>query len=671
MLRNRLLKSTLPAILLLWLALAAHAQQQTLTPEMVVSLKSASSVTIDPTEKNIAYILRTPRGAEEETGGAFTELFVMPASGGAAKQFTFKPNGVSSPQWSPDGKWIYFTARRKELDEHNEVYRIPVDGGEAEQVSKSSNGVRQYLLSPDGKWLAYAMSDAQTASDKNAAKLGNDANTVDKTFKHHRLYVQAVGSSEAKAISGERSVWDFDWSPDASQLVFQASATPRTDDSYMFKQIFVVGREGGAAPKTLTETKGKLGNLAWSPDGKLIAFNAGVDETDPAAGSIFVVPASGGAAKNLSENYEGTVLWVDWLDAATLVFTATERSHTALNTMPATGGAKKAIIASGYAFANASTTADGKTFALAMNAFNHTSEAFVGNFATKKVTRLTSTNPELDQIKFSGAKEISWKAKDGLEITGLLMLPLDYQTGKKYPCIAQIHGGPESAYVEGWTTNYVTWSELLAAAGYVVFSPNYRGSTGRGVAYAKADHKDLGGKEFEDVLDGLDFLAQQGYVDLERVGIGGFSYGGYFSAWAATRHTEHFKAASMGAGIANWLSFTGTSDIPKENSMVHWNLDVYKNMPLVWDRSPMAHVEKSQTALLISHGDKDDRVPLGQGWEIYTAMKLLNKTVEFDIYPREAHGFGERNHQLFSIKRNLEWFEKYVKNAATRTSLPN
>jgi dipeptidyl aminopeptidase/acylaminoacyl peptidase len=200
-----------------------------------------------------------------------------------------------------------------------------------------------------------------------------------------------------------------------------------------------------------------------------------------------------------------------------------------------------------------------------------------------------------------------------------------------------------------------------------VFSPNYRGSTGRGVAYSKADHKDLGGKEFDDVIDGLDFLAQQGYVDLERVGIGGFSYGGYFSAWAATKHTERFKAASMGAGIANWVSFTGTSDIPQENSMVHWNLDVFKNMEKAWSRSPMAHVEKAQTALLISHGDKDDRVPISQGWEIYTAMKLLGKKVEFDIYPREAHGWAERNHQLLSIKRNLEWFDKYVKDAASAT----
>ncbi len=658
--RNRLTRKMAISFFML-LAFAAHAQQQTLTPEMVVSLKIVSSVTIDPAGKNIAYILTTPRGADEDAGGRYSELFVIPATGGTARPFTYKPNAASSPQWSPDGKWIYFASRRKEFDEQNEVYRIPVDGGEAQLVSKSSNGVRQFKLSPDGKWIAYTMTDAATATEKSDAKKGHDIQTVDKSFKQHRLYAQAVESSESQSLSGEMSVWDFEWSPDGGQIIYQASATPKTDDSFMFKKIYLASTDGRMPPKVLTETNGKLGNMAWSPDGKQIAFLAGVDESDPANGSIFVVPAAGGAAKNLSQNYEGTVTWVGWLDAATLIFSATERSHTTLNTMSPNGGSLKRLIDSGYSLFNVSATANGKTLAMAANTYKHHNEVFVYSQATKKMTRLTNSNPELDNLRFSGTKEISWKAKGGLEITGLLMLPLDYQAGKKYPCVVQIHGGPESAYVEGWTTSYVTWSELLAARGYVVFSPNYRGSTGRGVAYSKADHKDLGGKEFDDVIDGIDFLVQQGYVDPARVGIGGFSYGGYFSAWAATKHTERFKAASMGAGIANWVSFTGTSDIPYENSMVHWNLDVFKNMEKAWGRSPLAFVEKSQTPLLISHGDKDDRVPISQGWEIYTALKLLGKKVEFDIYPREAHGWAERNHQLLSIKRNLEWFEQYVK----------
>ncbi len=669
--QSRSLKGVL-VVMLLFVVASSRAQQQTLTPEMVVSLKTISAVMIDPTGKNVAFVLRTPRGAAEETGSAYTELCVIPAAGGNARQFTHRPSGASSPQWSPEGKWIYFQSQRKETDEHAEVYRIALDGGEAEQVTHSGNGVRQYALSPDGKWIAYTMTDAQTPVEKEAAQKGEDVQVVGKEIKHHRLYVQGLNSSEARRITAEMSVWEFEWSPDASELVIQASATSRTDDSYMFKKLYVVPREGTGAPRILTETNGKLGAMAWSPDGKNIAFLAGVDSSDPTNGSILVVPAQGGAAKNLSDNFEGTVSSVDWLNASTLIFSATERSHTTLNTMPATGGSPTRVISSSYALGSAAVLAnDGKTFALALNTNNHPNEAFAGNLATKKLVRLTHSNPELDNMHFSGAREIAWKAKDGLEITGLLMLPHDYQTSKKYPCIVQVHGGPESAYVEGWTTSYVTWSELLAARGYVVFSPNYRGSAGRGVAFAKADHKDLGGREFEDVIDGVDYLVQQGYVDPGAVGIGGFSYGGYFSAWAATRYTERFKAASMGAGIADWISFTGTSDIPYENSMVHWNLEVYKNMPLVWERSPMAHLEKSQTALLISHGDKDDRVPLGQGWEIYTALKLLGKTVEFDIYPREAHGWAERNHQLYSIKRNLEWFDEYVKKAATRVSVPN
>jgi len=656
------------AVVFVLLAFTVYAQQQTITPEMVVSLKSVSSVTIDPAGKNIAYLLTTPRGADDDAGGRYSELYVIPATGGAAKQFTYRPNNASAPQWSADGKWIYFASRRKEFDEQNEVYRIPVDGGEAQLVSKSSNGVRQFKLSPDGKWIAYTMTDAATAAEKSETKKGNDVQTVDKNFKQHRLYIQAIGSDEAKAIMGEMSVWDFEWSPDGSQIIFQASATPKTDDSYMFKKIYLGWTNGHMPPKVLTETKGKLGNMAWSPDGKQIAFLGGVDESDPTNGSIFVVSAMGGQAKNLSENYEGTVTFVSWLDATTLLFSTTERSHTALNTMSTRDGVIKRLFDSGYGLSNVTISADGKTLAMAAHTYKHPSEVFVYPMLTKKMTRLTNSNPELENVRFSGNKEISWKAKDGLEITGLLMLPLDYQAGKKYPCLVQVHGGPESADLDGWATSYVRWSELAAAHGYVVFSPNYRGSTGRGGAYSKADHKDLGGKEFDDVIDGVDFLAQQGYVDLDRVGIGGFSYGGYFSAWASTRHTERFKAASMGAGIANWVSFTGTSDIPYENSMVHWNLDVFKNMEKAWSRSPMAHVEKSQTALLISHGDKDDRVPISQGWEIYTAMKLLGKKVEFDIYPREAHGWAERNHQLLSIKRNLEWFDKYVKEAAASST---
>jgi dipeptidyl aminopeptidase/acylaminoacyl peptidase len=638
----------------------ASAQQKTITPEVVVSLKTVSNVVIDPTGRNVAYILNTPRIADEDAGAAYRELFIVPAAGGSPKQYTFKPNYVSSAQWSADGRWLYFISNRKAINEHDQVYRLSVDGGEAALLTKAHSGVHQYRVSPDGKSIAYTVTDEQTEAEKTEAKRGSDVRTVDKNLKHVRLYVQPLDGGDSRKLTGDSTVWDFEWSPDSKQLVYQSSPTPKTDDSYMFKKIYITAVEP-FAPKVLTETKGKLGNMAWSPNGRQIAFTAGIDQSDPTNGSIFVASSAGGAARNLSERFEGTVTYVGWLNNDTLQFAAIERSHTTLNTISATGSGLQRIIDKDLTFTAVSTSANGQVFAAAANSDLHPAEVFAGNFQSRSAARLTTSNPQLQGITLSGSREIAWKSRDGLEITGMLMLPVDYQAGRRYPSIVQIHGGPESAYLDGWLTNYVAWGELLAAKGFVVFSPNYRGSVGRGVAYAKADHKDLGGKEFEDVLDGLDYLAREGYIDRARVGIGGFSYGGYFSGLAATRYSEHFRAAAMGAGISNWLSFTGTSDIPYENSMVHWNLDVYKNMPLVWDRSPLAHVEKSKTALLISHGDKDERVPLGQAWELYTALKLLGKTVELDIYPREPHGFQERNHQIHSINRTLEWFERYVK----------
>jgi dipeptidyl aminopeptidase/acylaminoacyl peptidase len=662
--------------IILLVAAAAFAQQQALTPEMVVGLKSAGNVTLDPTGRNVAYTVSAPRGVDEEPGGNYSELFVISASGpaGSERQFTRRPANVSSVQWSPDGKVIYFLSKRKEFNEQNQVYRIAVDGGEAQIVTRAGNGVRQFRLSPDGAWLAYTMTDAATDVEKKAVKIGDDERVVDRNFKHHRLYVQPVNESEAKALTGEMTVWEFEWSPESRHLVFQASPTPRTDDSYMFKKIYVIAREGqGMNGMPLTETKGKLGHMAWSPDGLQIAFLAGVDEADPTSGSIFVVPATGGAARNLTPDFEGTVNWTGWVNAATLAFIATEKSHTTFNILsPVVGMASlKRIISSGYGFNSASFSADGKTFAMAMSSFKHPSEVFAGKMVTGKTVRLTISNPELESLRLSGNEETSWTARDGLTITGLLMKPLDYQPGKNYPCLVYVHGGPESAVVEGWTTSYGQWGEMAAARGYVVFSPNYRGSTGRGVAYSKADHQDLAGKEFDDVIDGIDHLIAQGLVDGQRVGIGGGSYGGYFSAWAATKHSARFAAASMFAGIANWVSFTGTSDIPYENSMVHWNMPVFENMEKAWSRSPMAHIKNSQTALLITHGDKDDRVPIGQGWEIYTGMKMLGKNVEFVIYPREPHGLLERNHRLDFATRTLDWFDKYVKQEnSTSPSVP-
>ncbi len=223
-----------------------------------------------------------------------------------------------------------------------------------------------------------------------------------------------------------------------------------------------------------------------------------------------------------------------------------------------------------------------------------------------------------------------------------------------------MHGGPEGVSLDGWRTRAGYPVQLLAKAGYMVLEPNYRGSMGRGVAFSKADHDDLGGKEYEDVLKGIDTLIERGLVDGDRVGTGGWSYGGYFSAWAATRHSARFKASMVGAGLTNWIAFAGTTDIPHEMSLVHWNSYWFDEPELHWERSPLAHLDNAKTPTLIVHGERDVRVHPEQGMELYTALRLKGIPTSLVLYPREPHGLNERAHQIDFIERSIAWFEKYL-----------
>jgi dipeptidyl aminopeptidase/acylaminoacyl peptidase len=660
---KRLLQRAILVFLILVFGTLVWAQRNTrvLTPEIVVSLKQVSEVALDPNGEYVAYTLRVARSEEDKPGRDYSELWVVSTQGGEPKQFTYAPLNVSSPQWSPNGESIAFLSQRKEHDKNREIYILPKDGGEAKQLSHAESAVQQFQWSPDGKWMAYVATDPKSSEEKSAEEAGWDWNVVDQNYKHRRLWVLNLMTAETRKITQtDLSVWNFKWSPDSKRLAFQATSVPKTDDSYMFKKIYTISVEGGS-PTLLYPTEGKLGNMAWSPDGKQIAYLGAVDINDPTNGTVFLVPATGGEPKNLTENFEGTATHVGWLDASTLIFSAIEGTKTTLNLLSLKKNVIKNVIAGDAIFYSFSLSKDKKVFACAANTAKHPNEVFFGTTSGKKIRRLTNSNPILQEIQLAEQQTIAWKSTDELEIQGVLWKPLDYQADRKYPLIVQVHGGPESAYLDGWQTSYNRWAQIMAARGYVFFMPNYRGSTGRGVAYSKADQDDHGGKEFEDVLAGIDYLAEQGLIDPKRVGIGGGSYGGYLSAWAATRYSERFKAAVVFAGVTNWISKSGTSDIPYENALVHWTSFWWEKPDLVWERSPVAHIKNAKTPTLIAHGAKDKRVPVGQGREFYRALKHLGVPTKFIIYPREPHGLRERTHKLDYLNRVIAWFDQYVK----------
>ncbi len=268
-------------------------------------------------------------------------------------------------------------------------------------------------------------------------------------------------------------------------------------------------------------------------------------------------------------------------------------------------------------------------------------------------------------MRLAKQERFTYRASDGLEITSVLVYPLDYQPGKKYPLIVDIHGGPESAYHNAWVTRYGNWGQVAAARGYFVFMPNHRASTGRGVEFAKMGLGDLAGKEFEDVLDGIDALVEKGLVDSKRVGIGGGSYGGYFSAWAATRHSKRFAASVVFVGVSNQVSKRNTTDIPWEDYLVHWGIWTHEDFEKIYDRSPVKWANGSTTPTLILHGTEDPRVHPSQSLELYRSLKTHGKApVRLIWYPGEGHGNRRNPARLDFIMRTMDWFDFYLKGDA-------
>lgn len=631
---------------------------QTITPEIIADLRNVSEVAISPSGNDIAYILRIP--GEDASGMQKSVLMMIAKAGGSSKTILEKQYNPSSISWSADGKKIYYIAKDT-TSKTNQLFSAEFTGSvNIRKITSAENSIVHYAFSPDAKSLALVITDAKSSLEKENDKKKKDWEVKDDNLKYDRLYVtDATTTAKPKEISDKTlNVTSFIWSPDNKSIFFVASDKANIDWTYMYQKIYKISSDGGT-PEVVCETDGKLGNLSISPDGKNLAFCAATDISDPLPQSIFVVADTGGEAKNLTPNYEGSAVEVKWIDNKTLLMHSMEGCYSSLKKIDMKG---KATSVYGKGAIIRAMSLNVKTGAMAFSACTPQNPYEVYSGTTSGgLKKLTDSNPDLKGIKLTKQEVVSWTGPDGWKIEGVLTYPKDYKAGTKFPLLLQLHGGPEGISTNGWNTRAVYPVQWYSANGYFVLEPNYRGSQGRGVNFAKGDHKDLGGKEFEDVLTGIDFLVSKGMVDNEKVGTGGFSYGGYFSAWGATKYSNRFKAAMMGAGISNWISFSGTTEIIHENSLVHWDLWWYDHQDLVWSRSPLAHINNAKTPMLIVHGGADTRVPLSQSEEMYNALKLKKVHTQMIVYKRQPHGILEREAQIDYMNRTLDWFKEYVK----------
>ena len=630
------------------------------TVDAVVDAVAVGNVTLSPDGVSVVFTRSRWRAEGAGPGPGHTDLWRVPATGGEPQRLTYADARDSKPSFSPDGSTIAFLSKRGEEAKGARVYLLRTAGGEARPLSEGRLDVTDLAWSPDGRTIAFVAKEPKNAEREEAEKAGRDEIVVDQNLRPRRLWIADVASGETTrlASAGDDSVWAFDWSPDGSALVAAVTEHNRTDDSYMFKRIRVLPLEGEG--RDLAPIVGKVGEVAWSSDGKTVAWLGGVDGSDPYQGSLFVVPARGGTPRNLTGVREETVRSLKWLPDGGIALASITGTRTGIWRVDPSTGEREEVVPPGVAaFTEVSWARDGSTYAFAGSTSALPPDVWAG-VPGGTAGRITQSNPRLDGSPRGAQETVRYAASDGLEIEGVVIRPAGFEGGTRYPLVVIVHGGPESQFLDAWNNSYSRPGHALAERGFVVFFPNYRGSTGRGVAYSKADHHDLGGREFADVLDGIDHLAARGWIDPERVGMMGGSYGGYFTALAVTRYSDRFAAGVELFGITSWESYLGQSDIPVENAMVHWDLWCYEHAQLCREASPIGHVDKADTPTLILQGAKDLRVPKAQSDELYAALRWKKVPVEYVVYPREAHGFRERWHQVDALTRILGWMERYL-----------
>jgi dipeptidyl aminopeptidase/acylaminoacyl peptidase len=609
-------------------------------------------------------VLWTQRRAvmDPEHSEYVTHIFLAHADGSGRIQLTRGDKSSLAPQFSPDGRFVFFISDRAGK---KNLYRIPVSGGEAENLTLWRGELQTYRVSPDGRRVAFTA----TEEDKDAEqrkKGKEDFRVIDEKNRNAALYVKALDTEtpvHARLLADiKRHITWFDWSPDGQHIVFEHHPTASPDDQRHAAISEVTWPTG--AVRELPHGKGPASHPLYSPDGRLIAFVRGAGERADVEGQrIVLMTRSDGSVRELPPTFDEQPELAGWMpDSKRILYAEFKGVRRVLYAMPVDGAPVIVRAPKRGVMGRVQLSEGGATIGYSKQSADEPPEAYVAPAASgaDEPVRVSAANIGLPKPPLGKTDLIRWKSKDGMEIEGLLTTPVGYRVGTHVPLILNVHGGPSGAFGEtflGEPSRYplAAW----AAKGFAILRPNPRGSTGYGRDFRRRAVEDWGGMPLQDLLAGVDQVIAMGIADPDKLAIMGWSYGGYMTAWAITQ-TTRFKAAAIGAGISNTVSMYGTQDIPSVFA------DYFGGTP--WEKpsiyaknSPMEFIGRVKTPTLIQHGEADPRVPVSQGYEYYRALKQLGVPVKMVVYPRMPHSSIEPKFTLHIMEEHLAWAEKYLR----------
>ena len=619
---------------------------------------------ISPDGKRVAWSVKSREGDDgpERLGS----VFVAELPAGAPRRLTAAADGRTRRElgaaFSPDGKTIAFLSDASQ-DRQAQIWLAPAAGGAPRQLTRVAGQLDHLVWSPDGREVAFLFVEGSTQEPGALVAHKRDSGVVAETVEEQRIAVaDAKTGSVRMASPADLYVYDYDWSPDGKSFAAEA-ATGSGTDNYWVAQLYRVDAGSGAAT-SIWKPPLQIACPRFSPDGKSIAVIHGImSDEGSTGGDVWIVPASasagatGTAARNVTAGMRSSASALAWRSPHEIVFAQhVDGSQGVASVDPSprqpSGGSVRPLWSGTEALHDFALAGNGAASVVVRDSFERAPEVWAGAIGAWKP--VSSVNAKAERWWGPG-KSLHWQS-DGATIQGWLLYPLRFDPGRRYPLVTVVHGGPSSASTAGWPSR---WTATLPSQGYFVFLPNPRGSYGFGEAFVQGNVKDFGGGDLRDILSGIDEVLRTAPVDAKRLGITGWSYGGYMTMWAVTQ-TPRFAAAVAGAGIVSWQSYYG------QNKIDTWMLpffgaSVYEDPKVYAKSSPIEFIRNAKTPTLVLHGERDSEVPTPQGYEFWHALKTLGVPTQLVIYSDEGHAIQQRANLRDILVRTVGWFDKYLK----------